>query len=202
VSKLISGGQTGVDRAALDAALTLGIPCGGWCPADGRAEDGVIDGRYRLRPTPRQSSTQRTLLNVLDADGTLIISPPPLTGGTALTLRLALRLGRPHLIVDPGKGPKPKDDADAAIADWLADGAIEVLNVAGPRESEHPGIYGLARTLLMSVLSDWLADGAIEVLNVAGPRESEHPGIYELARTLLMSVLSHGTEGPSTLSDQ
>ena len=142
-----------MDRAALDAALALGVPFGGWCPAGMEAEDGPIDPRYNLRPTPRPARAQRTLWNVRDADATLIVSPLPLSGGTALTLRLALRLGRRHLVVDPGRGPGPAPDSVAAITAWLANGESGILNVAGPPESEHPGIYDIAYQLLLRALS-------------------------------------------------
>ncbi len=92
--KIVSGGQTGVDRAALDAALALGVPCGGWCPRGRRAEDGEIPARYPLRETPLPTYEQRTEWNVRDADGTLVLTRGPASGGTALTLALAERLGR------------------------------------------------------------------------------------------------------------
>src|SRR5213080_1459301 len=101
ISKIVSGGQTGVDRAALDVALELGIPCGGWCPIGRRAEDGVIPDRYPLRQAPSANYADRTALNVRDSDGTLILARGPLRGGTALTKTFAERYGRPYLVVDP-----------------------------------------------------------------------------------------------------
>src|SRR5437660_8666127 len=98
-TKLISGGQTGVDRAALDVALELGLPCGGWCPRGRKAEDGVIPDRYPLAETPSPSYRQRTRWNVRDSDGTLILVRGRPTGGTALTLASARRLGKPVLVV-------------------------------------------------------------------------------------------------------
>ena len=143
--RIVSGGQTGVDRAALDAALALGLPCGGWCPQGRRAEDGQLPARYPLRETPLPRPQQRTVWNVRDSDATLILAPRPLTGGTALTRKAARRLGRPFLIADPFS---PDSGNIAAVRTWLAEHRSAVLNVAGPRESESPGIHGAARVFL------------------------------------------------------
>ncbi|PSQ85488.1 MAG: molybdenum cofactor carrier, partial [Bacteroidetes bacterium QH_2_63_10] len=89
--KIISGGQTGVDRAALDAALAFNVPVGGWCPKGRRAEDGQIPDRYPLEETPSEAYEQRTAWNVRDSDGTLIITDGSLEGGTALTMTEARR---------------------------------------------------------------------------------------------------------------
>jgi hypothetical protein len=149
LEKVISGGQTGVDQAALDAAAGAGLVCGGWCPKGRWSEAGPIDERYELTETPSADPAQRTDFNVRDADGTLIIARAPLTGGTALTRRLARRRARPCLVADPRDAAAPE-----AIRQWLAEHEIRVLNVAGPRESGHPGIYGQALDLLRRVLSD------------------------------------------------
>ena len=148
---VISGGQTGVDRAALDVALALGLACGGWCPRGRAAEDGPIDLRYPLRETAGADPAQRTRLNVRDADGTLILAPGEPSGGTALTRRIAIEMGKPHLVIDPAQAPA--EDACAEIRRWIDDHDINVLNVAGPRESECPGIYGQARRLLTALLA-------------------------------------------------
>jgi putative molybdenum carrier protein len=147
LSKLVSGGQTGVDRAALEVALRLAIPCGGWCPRGRRAEDGTIPARYPLAETPDARYPQRTAWNVRDSDATLVIHAGPPRGGTALTLRVARRHGKPTLSVDLDDHP----DA-AAVAGWIARSGIRVLNVAGPRESESPGIGDRAARLLEAVL--------------------------------------------------
>jgi hypothetical protein len=146
LEKIISGGQTGVDRAALDAARQAGRPCGGWCPKGRWSEAGPIDPCYPLTETPSADPAQRTDLNVADADGTLIIAATPLTGGTALTRRIAQRRAKPCLAVDPG-------DVAAAesIRQWLQKHDIRILNVAGPRESGCPGIYEQALDLLRAV---------------------------------------------------
>lgn len=152
LQRIVSGGQTGVDRGALDAALDLHIPHGGWCPRGRRAEDGRIPSRYRLREMPSSDYARRTEQNVLDSDATLILyggalTGPALTGGTALTHRLCLRHGRPHLVLDP-----THDDALATARAWLAEHHVHVLNVAGPRESSFPGIGQMTRQFIARLL--------------------------------------------------
>jgi predicted Rossmann-fold nucleotide-binding protein len=145
--KIISGGQTGVDRAALDAALTLGISCGGWCPKGRRAEDGPIPDRYPVKETESASYPVRTEMNVRDSDGTLILTWGRPTGGTALTIRLTRRHKKPSLIIDLKKPADP-----SSLMNWLEKKQIGVLNVAGPRESEYPGISRLAFEFLLNAL--------------------------------------------------
>ena len=148
ISKIISGGQTGVDRAALDVALELGIDCGGWCPKGRRAVDGVIPEKYPLTETAAAAYNERTLLNVRDSDGTLILNQGALQGGTAYTVAVAQRLSRPCLLVDLG------DRFDAkGIADWIANERIRILNVAGPREEKCPGIRDAAAARLRELLA-------------------------------------------------
>ncbi|MBU4273516.1 MAG: putative molybdenum carrier protein [Planctomycetes bacterium] len=142
--KIISGGQTGVDRGALDAAIELGMNHGGWCPQGRTAEDGRIPDRYELRETDSSDYPVRTERNVLDGDATLILCRCPLSGGTELTLRLAEQHRRPRLVVDLDGGVEP-----AEVRRWLEDNAVEVLNVAGPRESQSPGIADRAREFLV-----------------------------------------------------
>ena len=151
ITTIISGGQTGADRAALDVALALGLACGGWCPKGRAAEDGPIDLRYPLRETAVADPAQRTRFNVRDADGTLILAPGELRGGTALTRQIAIELARPHLVIDPAQAPA--SEVCDAMRRWINDHDIAVLNVAGPRESECPGIYGQARRLLTALLA-------------------------------------------------
>ena len=146
--RIVSGGQTGVDRAALDVALRLGLPVGGWCPAGRWAEDGPISARYPLLETASADPAVRTRLNVEDADATLVLALGPLAGGTALTVQLATEAGRPVRVLAP-----VPETVDAAV-DWIArtvppDGT---LNVAGPRESEAPGIGAACRDWLAAVL--------------------------------------------------
>ncbi|MBI1320569.1 MAG: molybdenum cofactor carrier [Candidatus Hydrogenedens sp.] len=141
--RIVSGGQTGVDRAALDAALFLALPCGGWCPRGRRAEDGVIDAVYPLDETPDEDYAQRTEWNVRDSDATLILTEGDPTGGTALTIALARQWRRPIYIADL----EVETGIETALA-WLRKERVGTLNVAGPRESTLPGIYGRARQYL------------------------------------------------------
>lgn len=146
--KIVSGGQAGVDRAALDVALSLAVPCGGWCPRGRRAEDGPIDGRYPLRETPEPAYAVRTEWNVRDSDATLILYRGVLEGGSLLTRDLALRMGKPCLPVDLDAPELPQ-----RVAEWLRSEGVEVLNVAGPRESSRPGIQAAAAAFLLSLLA-------------------------------------------------
>lgn len=153
--RVISGGQTGVDRAALDAARAAGIDIGGWCPRGRRAEDGRIPDSYPLHETPAATYAQRTRWNVRDADATLILAAGPLAGGTALTRQEAERLGRGLLVVDLDHLTGPEEIAAQAgrIRAWIEAEGLLVLNVAGPRESSAPGVYRRARDLLLRVFS-------------------------------------------------
>lgn len=146
--KIVSGGQTGVDRAALNAALTLGLEVGGWCPRGRRAEDGVIAARFPLVETPSRSYSQRTEWNVRDSDATLILHGGTISGGTRLTAELAGRYCRPLMtlnLADPADLEDPHR--------WLRAHRIRVLNLAGPRESGAPGIQAQATAFLIRLLS-------------------------------------------------
>jgi len=144
IERIVAGGQTGVDRGGLDAGLAAGLAVGGWCPLGRRAEDGEIPARYPLDETPSHDYRERTEWNVRDSDGTLILARGRrLTGGTALTEDLAQRYGRPVLVVDL----KTEDGPGPVIA-WLEENAIATLNVAGPRESQQPGIHDLAEAFM------------------------------------------------------
>jgi hypothetical protein len=147
LEKIISGGQTGADRAGLDAALALGLPVGGWCPKGRTAEDGIIPDRYPLLETPEPDYETRTRRNVEDSDGTLILNLGALDGGTAMTVDHARQIGKPCLIV------ALEDDIDSAVFQaWLVDNRIAALNVAGPRESKRPGVYEAAYHCLEELL--------------------------------------------------
>ncbi|MBW2427917.1 MAG: putative molybdenum carrier protein [Deltaproteobacteria bacterium] len=139
IKKIISGGQTGVDRAALDAAIKLTIPHGGWIPQGRLTENGSLPPEYRLRETDNTSYADRTEKNVLAADGTLIISRGPLTGGSEYTREMAVRHNRLWLHIDLKQ--IPAFQAAVAINDWISKRGIEILNVAGPRASKDPKIY-------------------------------------------------------------
>lgn len=146
IEKIVSGGQTGVDRAALDAAREQGIPIGGWCPQGRRAEDGQIDARYPLQETPSADYAQRTAWNVRDSDGTLILVEGEPKGGTALTVEEGQRRSKPLLQRDVHAS------AVGPVRAWIQRNDIDVLNVAGPRASEALGIYAAARTLITRLL--------------------------------------------------
>lgn len=137
IDKIVSGGQTGVDRAALDIALELGVACGGWCPKERWAEDAPIAEKYPLMEASTSDPSERTKLNVRDSDGTLIfIKTATISEGTQLTQEEAERLAKPLLVVNLS------ESTDAAvIQEWLDSKDIHVLNIAGPRESQSPGIY-------------------------------------------------------------
>jgi len=153
IAKIVSGGQTGVDRAALDVALELGFPCGGWVPRGRRAEDGRIPPIYPLRETESHSYAKRTRLNVRDSDATLILTRGEPTGGTALTVDCARSLNRPCFVVDLA------GDVDlSAVREWLVRHDVRVLNVAGPRESTPAGIYRIAAGVLRELLIPNLTD--------------------------------------------
>lgn len=147
VRKIVSGGQTGVDRGALEAAIALGIDHGGWCPRGRRAEDGVIPARFQQSETDSANYHVRTEQNVIDSDATLIITRGRLRGGTALTLRMAEKHARPYYVVD-----LDKEIHIEAIRAWLRAQQASRLNVAGPRETSAPGISQQARCLVESVL--------------------------------------------------
>jgi hypothetical protein len=147
--RMVSGGQTGVDRGALDAAGLLGIEHGGWCPRGRRAEDGIIPAHYRLREHSSEEYAARTELNIRDSDATLILYEGRLAGGTLLTKRLAELHRRPCLVV---KLSRPGSSVD--FESWLTEHRPVVLNIAGPRESARPGIACRARDWLVHELSD------------------------------------------------
>jgi hypothetical protein len=155
LARIISGGQTGVDRGALDAAIALGIPHGGWCPRGRLAEDGRIPDRYGLSETDSPEYRVRTEQNVIDCDATLILcrgrghrSAGVVGGGTELTLRLAEQHGRPCVVLDLDQPPEAED-----VRRWLEEHQVEVLNVAGPRESQSPGIAERAKQFLESLFA-------------------------------------------------
>jgi hypothetical protein len=148
VGRIVSGGQTGVDRAALEVAVELGIPCGGWCPRGRRAEDGAVPDCFPLQETPGRDYPQRTAWNIRDSDATLVLTRGSLRGGTALTVRAARQQARHVLVVDLGDSPSPQP-----ARAWLELHEVGVLNVAGPRESENPGIADQARAFLRLLLA-------------------------------------------------
>jgi hypothetical protein len=161
IKKIISGAQTGADRAALDFAINNDIPHGGWVPKGRLAEDGVIGPQYNVTEAPSESYGRRTELNVIDADGTLIFSHGELSGGSALTHKLAEKYSKPCLYVDLNQ--TPEFQATLTITHWITQNQIGILNVAGPRASSDPRIYGAVTNILetvfyLSIMGDQMPD--------------------------------------------
>ncbi len=149
IKRIVSGGQTGVDRAALDVAIKLDIAHGGWIPRGRLTESGALPQKYHLKETSSSKYSVRTEKNVVDTDGTLIITHGPLTGGTEYTRKMAIRHSRPWLLIDLDR--TAAFHAAAAIDNWIRQKKIEILNVAGPRASEDPDIYQETLNILESV---------------------------------------------------
>jgi hypothetical protein len=135
LKRLVTGGQTGTDRACLDFALKHFFAVSGWCPKGRNAEDGPIASHYPLQETPTDAYEQRTEWNARDSDGTLIFAELPLVGGTLFTQECAEKYGRPFFIQSL-KSPLRHEE----LKEWIRAFRISVLNVAGPRESHNPGV--------------------------------------------------------------
>lgn len=150
--KIVSGAQTGVDRAALDAALESGVEAGGWCPENRMAEDGVIPDRYPVKVLPGAGYPERTKQNVLDSDGTMIIYFGRPTGGTQQTILRCSEAGKPCLLID-GEGLSA-ERAAAEAREFVDRYRISVLNAAGPRASSEPRAYPYAKRVFTSFLRD------------------------------------------------
>jgi len=140
LEKIVSGGQTGADRAGLDVAMKVGLPVGGYCPKGRLAEDGTVPECYPLIELTKGGYSVRTERNVIESDGTLIFNIGKLSGGTRLTVECARKHNKPHLIIQLD-ATRPNV---ATLAEWLDQNNIRVLNVAGPRESKTPGVHQLA----------------------------------------------------------
>ena len=150
VSIVVSGGQSGVDRAALDVAQELRIECGGWCPKGRLAEDGPIDPRYPLSETESSDVAQRTEWNARDSDGTLVLTCGNPTDGTPLTVAMAKKYNKPCLVIDLEQSINLSD-----FSSWVRQHKIAKLNIAGPRESHKPGfVYKSACLALRTLLAD------------------------------------------------
>lgn len=155
--KIVSGGQTGVDRGALDAALAVGVPCGGWCPAGRRAEDGPIDTAYPLRETASEHYHVRTRQNVLDSDATLVIYFGKLEGGTARTLALCKELNKPFLSINALE--RSSAQAVDIIEAFIQKYHVDTLNVAGPRASKQSQASHYTRTTIALLLASRYQQG-------------------------------------------
>jgi hypothetical protein len=150
LAKIISGGQTGADQGALDGSIACAFPYGGAVPAGRMTEAGPLPMSYAMEELASHRYMDRTIKNVTDSDGTLIVSNHKLTGGSALTYKTAQKLAKPCLHIDFRKNDMAQ--AVRKVAGWLQDNQIQILNVAGPRASSDPQIYGLARELVISLL--------------------------------------------------
>ena len=148
--KIISGGQTGVDRAALDAALKCGIEIGGWCPKGRMAEDGAIPDKYTLQELPSPSYKQRTLKNVIDSDGTAIIYFAYPSGGTEQTIAFCIKEKKPCVLIDANE--LSIEEASEKIESFIDHHSIDLLNVAGPRASSESKAYEYALRSIVGVL--------------------------------------------------
>ncbi len=148
--KIISGGQTGVDRAALDAALESGVSVGGWCPEGRLAEDGPIAEKYPLQELPDGGYKERTLKNVQDSNATIIIYFESISGGTKETLLYCLNEKKPYLLID-GSGIT-EDSASKRIKHFIDENQISLLNVAGPRASKEKRAYEYTKQVITLML--------------------------------------------------
>ncbi len=137
--KIVSGGQTGADRGALDAGLQAKVEVGGWCPAGRLAEDGEIPEKYPLQEIEAASYSERTLKNVIDSDGTVIVFFGELEGGSRLTASCCRKERKPYLLIDATDFLA--EEAAVMIRDFVSENGIEILNVAGPRDSKQPRAY-------------------------------------------------------------
>jgi hypothetical protein len=152
---IVSGGQTGADRAALDFAIAHGIAHGGWCPRGRLAEDGPIPPRYELKESPSRKYAQRTEWNVRDSDATVLFTlAPQIKGGTALTRDIVARLGKPwlHLVGDDESG-SVVNEAARRLSAFLTEHQVRTLNVAGPRASQEPGVANFVDQVLTTVFA-------------------------------------------------
>jgi hypothetical protein len=149
IKRIISGGQTGADRAALDFAIKMDLPHGGWVPKGRMAEDGSIPAQYHLTEMPSKSHSKLTEKNVVDSDGSLIVSHGRLTGGSQYTMDMAIMHSRPWLHINLNETTVL--EAAQQVIDWALSNRIETLNVAGPRESKDPMIYRAVYELLQTI---------------------------------------------------
>lgn len=194
LKKIISGGQTGADQAALDVAIKLGIPHGGWIPKGRITEVGILDNKYKLQEMETINYNKRTEQNVIDSDGTLIISHGRLTGGSDYTREMAILNHRPWLHIDLNK--TGAFQAAQKIKSWITENEIEILNVAGPRASKDPAIYDATVDIIETVFYLDLMDETLPTSFSITPKRSAQmekeflPQTVEEAADKLLSKLS------------
>ncbi len=155
IERIVSGGQTGVDQGALDAAIKLGIAYGGWCPKGRLAENGTIPDHYTLVETDSSDYASRTRRNITDSDAVLIFVPRlplPIIDGTVLTIDEAKAQAKPFFIVNLAQGVDIN-----AMTQWVRDSEVTILNIAGPRESSYPGIYKTTLSVMENLYLHWQA---------------------------------------------
>ena len=182
--KVISGGQTGVDRGALDAALALEVECGGWCPAGRLAEDGTIPKRYPVLELPNSGYAERTARNVADSNGTLIISNGEPIGGTRETVDRCIEMGKPFLVIDCARlSIRESIEAATEFVKGLSSRADARELSVGQAISEHSRGFSVRAGLALS------ARLGMTVVNVAGPRASQWPEGHETAQQIASGVL-------------
>lgn len=158
IFKIVSGGQTGVDRAALDAALALNVAVGGWCPEGRKSEDGAIPPHYPLQELPGSGYSDRTRQNVLDSDGTVIIYFEYLSGGTELTAMICMKEQKPYLLIDASELGETR--AAKRIYEFVKEFNIQTLNVAGPRASGEPKAYDYTKRSLKIAIEKITSNGS------------------------------------------
>jgi hypothetical protein len=173
--KIISGGQTGVDRGALDAALAFEVECGGWCPAGRLAEDGAIPKPYPVTELASAGYAERTARNVADSDGTLVISNGEPIGGTRETVDRCIEMGKPHLLIDCARL-----GIDEAINRTL-EFVHSLSSRAGSRDP--------AEVTLKLTQRDPSTSLGMTIINVAGPRASQWPGGHETTQQIVSGML-------------
>jgi hypothetical protein len=184
IKKIISGGQTGADQAALDTAIRWNIPHGGWLPRGRLTEAGRLPDRYQMQEMPTDSYAARTERNVIDSDGTLIISHGPLTDGSKYTKEMAQKHNRPFLHIDLNETDIP--NAARHVYNWIADTRIKTLNTAGSRASNDPSIYQSVVHLLTNVL-------IMDLIEIKMPESKPHlsrPVTVDKAVDTLLSKMS------------
>ena len=177
--KVISGGQTGVDRGALDAALALEVECGGWCPAGRLAEDGTIPKRYPVLELPNSGYAERTARNVADSDGTLIISNGEPVGGTRETVDRCIEMGKPYFVIDC---------VSMSVQETI-DAATEFVRALSFQVAQRTRNLSSLRKRTGQLRGPSHSLGMTIVLNVAGPRASQWPEGHKTALQIVSGVL-------------